>query len=164
MKPVLWVHLPQKSAPSPLLLEWKKIIKPAHYTNNRLHANFLSLPNQSYTYENLYWSFMLFLTIFFRPLRPFLILQVGVSLREVLSVVEVLPTLDVSSCKKQIYFRISCMRITFWTRQSLCGLPHWTRPHPLNQTSKVFLAIIFHVSSREPLQYGQSILVAYGLG
>jgi len=52
---------------------------------------------------------MLFLTIFFRPLRPFLILHVGVSLREVLSVVEVLPTLDVSSCKKQIYFRISCM-------------------------------------------------------
>lgn len=45
---------------------------------------------------------MLFLTIFFRPLRPFLILQVGVSLREVLSVVEVLPTLDVSSCKKYI--------------------------------------------------------------
>jgi hypothetical protein len=40
---------------------------------------------------------MLFLTIFFRPLRPFLILQVGVSLREVLAVVDVLPTLDVSS-------------------------------------------------------------------
>jgi len=109
-----WRQMPQKC--NSVTFVWKKIIKPAHYTKNPLHANFLPLPNESYTYENLYWSFMLFLTIFFRPLRPFLILQVGVSLREVLSVVEVLPTLDVSSCKKQIYFRISCMRITFWTR------------------------------------------------
>jgi len=59
---------------------------------------------------------MLFLTIYVRPIRPFLILQVGVSLREIMSVVEILPTLDVSSCKKQIYFIISCIRITFRAR------------------------------------------------
>jgi hypothetical protein len=117
-----WRQMPQTC--NSITFVCNKETESAPYTMNPLDANFLSLPNQSYTYENLYWSFMLFLIILLRPLRPFLVLLVGVSLREVLSVVEVLPTLDVSSCRKQTYFSITCTKITFWTWQPLCWLPH----------------------------------------
>ena len=58
---------------------------------------YFSYFNYNKTYENLYCSFMIGLLTFFLPLRPFFVLFVGVSLRDVLSVVDVLPTLEVSS-------------------------------------------------------------------
>lgn len=59
------------------------------------------------TYENLYIGFnTCALLLLFFPRRPLLTLFVGVALLEVLSVVEVLPKLEVSSCNFKTMYKL----------------------------------------------------------